>query len=111
MDVDESEAALHHLLVASLSDFGNLDGEAWTGAIERLCSAILDLGGDTNGTLADVVRAEVVINEFLLALAAGRPGQPTRAELIDAVRQLLATMHDDRESTDDLRSDLLQVVS
>ena len=95
MALPEIEPRVHDLLLQSLCELDVVTDAEWSSCIELLCGSLLSLDSQLEETLSAVVRASMVIQQFLLALAAPGLAGPTRAAVLDSVRWLLDNVHND----------------
>ena len=86
---------VHELLLQSLRELDVVADAEWSSCIELLCGSLLSLDSQLEETLSAVIRASMVIQQFLLALAAPGLAGPTRAAVLDSVRWLLDNLHND----------------
>jgi hypothetical protein len=94
----DTELAVHRLMLDSLRDLDSRDGDEWPLAVEQMTTRLVGLDDELSTTLAAVVRASVVIQEFLLEVAVLSVPQPAdRQAIFDMVAWLLDNLnnHDD----------------
>ena len=73
----EIEPMVHELLLKSLRELDVVADTEWSTCIERLCSSLLRCDSHLEETLSAVIRASMVIQQFLLALVAPGSAGPT----------------------------------
>ena len=67
---------VHELLLKSLRELDVVADTEWSSCIELLCSSLLRCDSHLEETLSAVIRASMVIQQFLLALASPGVGGP-----------------------------------
>ena len=93
VEPQDTELAVHELLLQSIRSLGATRGEDWPGAIDALCADLLRLDTDVQRTLVAVVRASAVVQEFLFELAV--PPDDSRDAVVQKAAWLLSNLDDD----------------
>lgn len=93
---------MHRLLAQRLAAVDADQDETWSQGIEELCGELLHLDGDVSGTLAAVVRASAVIQEFLLEAFVPLPAD--RQPVVEMVEWLLDNLHNEDHGPQPARS-------
>jgi hypothetical protein len=97
----DTELGVHRLLLHGLRDLDSRRGDEWPLAVEQMTAQLLGLDDELSTTLAAVVRASVVIQEFLLEVAVLSVPQPAdRQAIFDMVAWLLDNLNNhDHDAT------------